>query len=645
LEKEMKNFVRIALLVLVALTTACGTLEITIDRTPTPDLGAMATLAELQTRVATLDPVSQPLTMDSTSETIRLKLLRSQTFWHTVFVDGIVDEYPPEGGDQPLQVSREQLWIDLDVPAFRRVGGPADGLAAYFSVSDGEAILEMDLKSGTSQTRPLPDVAKAVRGYQPPSAVTDFITGHPLAGTMGSPFDDMLLPAGLAQREGSFETAGVEKIAGRECLIVDWFWPNGARPSRYWIDTHTGMILKRQEFGKGGGEILQEEYVIDQIVYDKVFPANLFSLNPATLPQFSDVNGTPAAAVTPAPSVEAGGDPLNEVYFFTISAQHETFELIRLPGSCVVGTLPCPEVERIDVPLPLKFSINSDLWAWSHDGKLAAFTYPSNADGTASSLLVFEPVKKTWTSIVDMPVIDIPMWSHDGKWIAFREQDGAGHGDIYAVHPDGSGLVNLTDSDQLPESDYYIMDGWIANNAIIRPERDPEGRAFLVRVDDGLVRPLFQVTVIKSMFVPSPDGSLLAFDDCDQSGRKHSLHLITPDGSGLRTLVTFTDSTLYPIVWSPDISRLAFVAFTHPDAGAPGSDVYVVGLDGRGLQQVFRGGTAVSIAFSPDGSYLLVEESDSQHVFVVNLETLESHIIQAPGLSLTDGWRSPSWRP
>ena len=32
------------------------------------------------------------------------------------------------------------------------------------------------------------------------------------------------------------------------------------------------------------------------------------------------------------------------------------------------------------------------------------------------------------------------------------------------------------------------------------------------------------------------------------------------------------------------------------------------------------------------------------HLFVVNLETLEQRIIQAPGLSLDSDWAMPSWR-
>jgi hypothetical protein len=65
------------------------------------------------------------------------------------------------------------------------------------------------------------------------------------------------------------------------------------------------------------------------------------------------------------------------------------------------------------------------------------------------------------------------------------------------------------------------------------------------------------------------------------------------------------------------------------------------------LKQVYRGVTVGSVLFTPDGKYLLVDETTSPtggHLFAVNLETLEQRIIQAPGLSLDTDWYMPSWR-
>jgi hypothetical protein len=93
------------------------------------------------------------------------------------------------------------------------------------------------------------------------------------------------------------------------------------------------------------------------------------------------------------------------------------------------------------------------------------------------------------------------------------------------------------------------------------------------------------------------------------------------------------------------------VAFAHSTSDAnfnPVADVYVVGRDGRGMAQVYKGSTVGRILFSPDGKFVLVEETTSPtggHLFVVNLDTLEQRIVTAPDLALDADWYAASWRP
>jgi len=168
-----------------------------------------------------------------------------------------------------------------------------------------------------------------------------------------------------------------------------------------------------------------------------------------------------------------------------------------------------------------------------------------------------------------------------------------------------------------------------------------------VRASDGAVRPLFDSFLTKASFFPAPDGSALAFDDYDYTSQKHILMVTEPDGANPVDLATFTGGSLYPIVWSPDAARVAFVYYTSFASNNPTADVYVVGRDGRGLSQVYKGITVGRVLFSPDGKYLLIEETTSPtggHLFVVDLSTLQSRMLQAPGLSLNADWYAPSWR-
>jgi hypothetical protein len=423
-----------------------------------------------------------------------------------------------------------------------------------------------------------------------------------------------------------------------------------------WLDTQTAVILKMQNFSKEGGALLQSERLVNQVTYDAAFDASLFGA-PAQTPQFSAggccaaaAAGNGGAQATPvAADSGASSGTLGELYFFTLPRQPGgAAQLARLPGACAVGSAPCPALEA--VPAPFAFNYNLTALAWSPDGKLAAFAYPDHVNGTPYKVWLFDPALKSWTAVAQFPFIDPPFWSPDGTWLAFRVQDGLGGENIYVVHRDGTGLRNITGSGGLPaDARPYVMDGWITENILLRsalPGR--EGTVYLARAADGAVRPLFEALLTKAIFVPSPDGAWLAYDEYDYASQKHALRVTEPDAAHPFDLVSFAGGTLYPVVWSPDGTRLAF-AHSSTDANFnPLSDVYVIGRDGLGMTQVYKGVTVGRLVFSPEGKYLLVEETNSPtggHLFTVNLETLEARILQAPGLTLDTDWYAPSWRP
>jgi Tol biopolymer transport system component len=165
-----------------------------------------------------------------------------------------------------------------------------------------------------------------------------------------------------------------------------------------------------------------------------------------------------------------------------------------------------------------------------------------------------------------------------------------------------------------------------------------------VRPDDAAVTPLFETGLAKSdLVVPSPDGYFLAYTEVWSGSMV--LKLLTPDGSTRRELTSFQHKTLYPIVWSPDGSSLAFTALGSDPAS--GQDVYIIGQDGRNLQQVYHSNFASinNLVFSPDGKYLLFQDDDAagRHIFIVDLANSEQHMLQVPNLPLDWWWLAPSW--
>lgn len=626
----MKKILPLFLLLLLTLSS-CGTLEVEFAGTETPNPDSPSTLT----------PTSL-LSMQSTSEEIQQFMLTSATRWQTLFLDGTVLNFDQDTNQ--TYSMRQQAWVDQMNFHFRVLSGSVDGEAAVFRAGNGTTILVMDLASGSSD---ISDMSPVSAQYVPPLE-PGTVYGNPLWGQIGEPLAQLAFSSDFAQGQGTFNPIGMETLLGRTTLVVEWTYDQAEFPSfRAWLDQQTGIMLKKQDFGKGGGQVVLTEMTVGQIAFDVTMDSALFG-TPAETPRFADANGMSLTPLETGAVVPLGADALGDLFFFTLPHQAGLSpQLVRLPGSCVTGLIACPQLETV----PLPFALNFNLYplSWSPDGRYAAFSYADNADGTPQKVFLFDPAANTWTTLAQFPYIDPPFWSPDGTWIAFRTQDGMGGEDVYVVHPDGSGLANLTASGNLPvDARPYIMDGWITENILVHsalPGR--EGTVYLVRAADQSVRPLFDTQLTKASFIPSPDGAYLAYDEHDYNSQKHILKVTEPDAANPVELATFTNGTLYPIVWSPDAARVGFVFYTDSADGVPVADVYVVGRDGRNLTQVYKGLTVGRILFSPDGKYLLIEENSTPtggHLFVVDLGTLQSHILQAPGLLLDTDWYAPSWR-
>ncbi len=315
--------------------SGCGTFEVYVETTPVAESAAPAN------SVATVEP---QLSVNSTSEEIQRAMLESATRWKSIWLDGTVTNYSLDGTNSQT-TTREQVWIDLLTNRFRVLVGPVDGAANQFLTSDGVTILKMDLQTGTSQSNPMPEFVRAVQFV--PTLQPDTAYPQPLWGQMGTALSQLAFPSDFAQSEGTFKPVGIEQIADREALAVEWTHTQNNQPSwRMWLDSKTAVILKMQSFDKGGGDAVHSESVIDRVSFDDVFASSLFGI-PSSMPQFSDITGNPLNASEPAPTASSDPDPLNEVYFFVFDHNYgnEKTELVRIPGSCAAGLSPCPEAE------------------------------------------------------------------------------------------------------------------------------------------------------------------------------------------------------------------------------------------------------------------------------------------------------------
>lgn len=621
----------IPFLILTFLLTACGTLDVTLvsggDSTSTPASDSPA-----------VGPA--PLSMDSTSGEIRQLLLESPFRWKTIFMDAVITSK----GERPRRV---QAWVDQSALSLRVLSGPPDGVAETFHVADGMSLLDLNIQTGESTISPFlgADMAVPYTPQPPDLSSANVIESHPLLTSVDPRLGLLLFPSDIAQNEGTFKPVAMEVIAYRLALVVEWTYIQNELPSyRAWVDVSTGVFLRYQQFEKSGGTEVLGDVVATRVDYDLPVPSDFFSPVISAMPNFvSEPLALSSVVATPAAFEDA--DPLGSVYSFVADNSYpvRVMQLIRLPASCVIGVSDCPKPEVIKTPVELTFSLQPLVWSPTRNE--AAWAYPVNTDGRIWTLYLFNARDASWQELVQMDrYMDPPMWSRDGAWLAFRVQDGQGGSDVYAVRRDGSDLKNLTASDKLPaEGQPYVMDAWLGENVVLRSSKPGQtGTVYLMRVADGFVKPLFETSLTKSPFIESPDGTLLAYVDYDYNSQKQLVRIITPDGKTLSDLATFASGSVMGLTWSPlDGKQLAF---SHRTDSA--SSVYVIDSDGRNLRQIFISATDTQFVFSPDGKYLLIQTIDGtgEHLYAIDLSSLQSHLVQAPGIPLNESWMLPTWK-
>jgi len=584
------------------------------------------------------EPAPLNLTVDSTSGQIQFAMLESAARWRTIQMSGDITWY---ASGAAVQTFHEQAWID---PLNSRYKVELAGTETQIKISDGISIYNGNINSGQADVSSYPDFAR-VGQYVPP-LVEGEPHPNPIWGQIGTPLSQLVFPSDYAQNTGTFKVFEASSVAGRDALVVEWKYSENSFVSwKMWLDAKTAVILKLQEFGKDGSGALQGERVISQISFDRTFDESLFAI------PLDSSSGAETASVAITPVVTESGpmteEEAGELYFFLQPRRAgQSIQLARVSGMCVVDGGNCPPMEIIQAPFAFNFTINA--LSWSPDGKYAAFAYSDTPGGAPTKLWLFDASEKSWISLVQFPYIDPPFWSRDGQWIAFRTQDGKGGEDVYVVRPDGSELKSI--SARLPvDGRPYIMDGWYTENVIMRSALPGhEGSIYLVRAANGQAHPMFETLLTKAPFVASPDASLLVYDEYDYASQNHLLKVMEPDGANAAALANFTGGSLYPLVWSPDSRFIAFNYYSSFAGGEPLAEVYVVSRNGKNPSLVYKGVTVGRLVFSPNGKYLLVEETTSPsggHLFLINLATLEKKILEAAGLSTDFDWYAPSWSP
>lgn len=440
--------------------------------------------------------------------------------------------------------------------------------------------------------------------------------------------------------------------------------------------------------------------------------ASLFpQASPTPLPGVTEPpTALPDPTVIPAPTdvPTPPPDPYGELYFTIVTPKEyyppatpppdvdeSTQRLVRLPGSCVVGLEACPTVEAVQTPFDMK-----DVWneapgmVWSPDGRYGLLILhpedelsrgktleelemlktqdPSTFDISPSSVYLFDAQADTWREVyrAERKFFSSLRWSPDGQWIAFvvntsvwafhapQADDG-----VYVIHPDGSALRQVSGM----QAATTIL-GWIGNSIFLQrtqglyPSADSRRYRMEMLTLEGEAKFLFESDRM-AYYALSPDGGALLVADAQGESLgapTKTVDILALDGSVLHTLGTFPNhtSSIYPLAWSPDGSRVAFAnlrrAYVGPREGqGEGFPREVAGIPADGpVQEVYLADDAYTppsfcnLQFSADNRYLLMDVYEGlPHFVTVSLESGQATPLEIPGMTASEQATFFSWRP
>lgn len=250
--------------------------------------------------------------------------------------------------------------------------------------------------------------------------------------------------------------------------------------------------------------------------------------------------------------------------------------------------------------------------------------------GEHNQICVMRPDGANIVSVASLPNSRFPAWSPDALQIAFSSSPittplPESNTDIYTIHIDGTGLVQLTTDP-----------GYDAN-----PSWSPDGkRLAFVSTRDSLnqFKPNYEIYVMNSDGTQqmrlnsndgdidvsvdadpawSPDGTRIAFES-NRTGN-YDIYLMAPDGSNLVPLISGPTDDTQP-AWSPGGDRLAFSSDRDGNF-----EIYILDMSSSAVTRITNDPASDNFpSWSSDGQWIVFSsnrDNSSSEIYKVNIAT------------------------
>ena len=323
-----------------------------------------------------------------------------------------------------------------------------------------------------------------------------------------------------------------------------------------------------------------------------------------------------------------------------------TVTLSGVTGNCTVSDGPTRKVRVVSTAIAnVVFAVNCERRLDTQLSGLLAFV--SERDGNPE-IYVIHPDGTGLVRLTNNAAADVdPAWSPDGKRIAFSSNRDGGS-DIYVMDADGSNVVRRTDTGSYNESPAWSPDG---RKLAFSSLRNGELGIYVMNVDEDWSKPTRVGFDRGWMGYPSwsSDGSKIAFSsDWRAFDTLFDSYIMNADGSDITELVAgpffWVDGLRFYFqpAFSPDGRKVAMVVCPYAwDNCYPKSSVAVANADGSGLKTIVDAGGFSRPTWSPDGSTIAYSTSICRNCGgSLRYTTADG---SKTGLIFPDGY-SPSWR-